>query len=211
MRYVEAICLTLVTAAVVVLLGEGALFVRDARRDLDANNKELMATILDAHRTVLVAGGAITNIEKGTRQFQTQQIALASSSQKALNTLDADLSSLGSLLSTGSSLLSSQQQSLNQLESEASQSIKSTTEQAASLVPAARETLTTLNTQLADPAIHDTLVHVDGTSAEVEGTAHDVHVFVHRETEPIRGTWEIIKHFLFEVAGPASNVASAIK
>ncbi len=203
--------MTLVTAAVVVLLGEGALFVRDARRDLDANNKELTATILDAHRTVLVAGGAITNIEKGTRQFQTQQIALASSSQKALNTLDADLSSLGSLLSTGSSLLSSQQQSLNQLESEASQSIKSTTEQAASLVPAARETLTTLNTQLADPAIHDTLVHVDGTSAEMEATAHDVHNFVHRETAPVRGTWNVIRGFLESFAGPAAEVAVAIK
>ncbi len=56
---------------------------------------------------------------------------------------------------------------------------------------------------MSDPAIHDTLVHLDGVAAEsektaahLEATTHDVQTFIHRETEPVRGTWNLFKELL---------------
>jgi hypothetical protein len=66
-------------------------------------------------------------------------------------------------------------------------------------------------TAMSDPAIHDTLTHVDGVAGNADATMSDIHGFVHRETTPVRGTWNVIKAFLMEFAGPASQVATAAK
>lgn len=52
---------------------------------------------------------------------------------------------------------------------------------------------------------------INGTAANVESTTADIKNFVHRETAPIRGTFNIIKAFLMEFAGPAAEVATSIK
>jgi hypothetical protein len=64
---------------------------------------------------------------------------------------------------------------------------------------------------LSDPAIHETLAHVDGTAGNVDAASRDIAAFVHRETTPARGTWNVIKSFLREFAGPAAQVATAVK
>ena len=45
----------------------------------------------------------------------------------------------------------------------------------------------------------------------LDATSSDIHAFVHRETTPVRGTWNLIKNFLMEFAGPAAQVATAAK
>ena len=64
---------------------------------------------------------------------------------------------------------------------------------------------------MADPAIHETLTHVEGVSGNVDATTGDIRAFVHRETSPVTGTWNVIKAFLREFAGPAAQVATAVK
>jgi hypothetical protein len=64
---------------------------------------------------------------------------------------------------------------------------------------------------LSDPAIHETLAHVDGVAGNADAASRDIAAFVHRETTPARGTWNVIKSFLREFAGPAAQVATAVK
>lgn len=76
-----------------------------------------------------------------------------------------------------------------------------------------------------DPSITASLANVQETSAataataaqlqqiaeHLDGAAADVQAFVHRETTPARGTWNVIKTFLMEFAGPGAQVATAVK
>lgn len=64
---------------------------------------------------------------------------------------------------------------------------------------------------MADPAIHETLAHVDGVAGNLDATSGDIRTFVHRETTPVRGTWNVIKAFLRDFAGPAAQVATSVK
>lgn len=71
----------------------------------------------------------------------------------------------------------------------------------------------TLSNGLADtlPHITATSAHVESATGHIDGAAGDVQAFIHRETAPVRGTWNIIKSFLQQFAGPAAQVATAAK
>jgi ABC-type transporter Mla subunit MlaD len=64
---------------------------------------------------------------------------------------------------------------------------------------------------MSDPSIHETLAHVDGVAGNLDATSADIRAFVHRETTPVRGTWNVIKAFLRDLAGPAAQVATSVK
>ena len=49
------------------------------------------------------------------------------------------------------------------------------------------------------------------TTANLADTTKDIKDYVHRETAPVRGTWNVLKSFLREFAGPAAQVATAVK
>lgn len=53
--------------------------------------------------------------------------------------------------------------------------------------------------------------NVAGTTDELHGTATDIHAYIHRETTPARGTWNLIKSFLVRFAGPSANVVTATR
>lgn len=52
--------------------------------------------------------------------------------------------------------------------------------------------------------------HLDSASANVDATTADIHKFVHRETTPARGTWNLIKSFL-GIAAPVAQIGTALK
>ena len=71
---------------------------------------------------------------------------------------------------------------------------------------------------MADPAIHESLDHMDAAAGNLEGMSADgkkitadAAAFVHRETAPVKGTWNVIKAFLRDFAGPAAQVATSVK
>ena len=70
MRYLEAACLIVVTAAFVYLLAEGGLAVRDFRV---AHLPQITQAATDLDRSAIILGATATNIEKGTRNWQTKQ------------------------------------------------------------------------------------------------------------------------------------------
>lgn len=70
------------------------------------------------------------------------------------------------------------------------------------------------NGQLTDPAIHETFMriadsslHFDSMAASGDASMLDVKAFVHRETTPVRGTWNVIRGFVRDFGGPIATVA----
>src|SRR6185437_14907544 len=162
----------------------------------------LQANLADLHRTLLVAGGAITNIEKGTRTWQKKQNAIADQALTDEKSLNLALISTRATTDSLSDLLRDQKSNLSTLEKAASQSVTSISELSASINTHAGPTLS---------LIRDSSANIADTTASMDASAHDVQAFIHRETTPVRGTWNVIKSFLREFAGPAAQVATATK
>lgn len=162
----------------------------------------LQANLVDLHRTLLVAGGAITNIEKGTRAWQSKQNQLADQAITAEGNLNVVLLSLNNLAAQLSSSLKDQNQSALSLEAGMSESIGSLDSLSSSL-----------KTQMAPIArnLDSSSANIASTTASMDASAKDVQAFIHRETTPVRGTWHVIRGFLESFAGPAASIATAIK
>jgi hypothetical protein len=52
------------------------------------------------------------------------------------------------------------------------------------------------------------IVGITGDTKQITG---DTAAFVHRELAPVKGVWNTIKAFLFEIAGPAAQIATSAK
>jgi chromosome segregation ATPase len=218
MRYLEGLCLVLVTAAVVTLFGEGALFIRHARVDLDTHSKELTQTITDADRTVIIAGGTARDIELEVRSWRQQETNLIAQAQKSTTHLDAAIVTLNSLESTATASLASQSASLTSLEDEAGKSIQSLTPQVQGILGHLNASTAALDADISAPdvqsterSLSQTATNLASTTAHIDGTTADIQSFTHRELAPVKGTWNLLKKFLMEIASPASNVAVALK
>jgi hypothetical protein len=221
---IEKICCAVLTgcaAFFLVTLGFLSLELRKAtievKSDLHAEALKADAVLTDASRTLVVIGVTAANIEKGTRQFQTQQNQLARSATSATKELNSDLVTLGQLLSTANSAFAEQWVWLTTYEKAATtswnlmgkpilQNLQSTTENAAKASQA-------LNAGILEsmPAIVSTSKSTAQTTANVADTTADVKSFVHRETTPVRGTWNLIKNFLLQFAAPIATVVTSAK
>lgn len=80
------------------------------------------------------------------------------------------------------------------------------------------ELLGAATADLQDPALRGAAANVQAATAQLNATSEnisaatqDIAAFVHRETTPVRGTWNVIKAFLREFAGPAAQVTTAIR
>jgi hypothetical protein len=62
-----------------------------------------------------------------------------------------------------------------------------------------------------DPALAEVAANLSDASKSMKDSAADVASFIHRETTPVRGTWNAIKTFLRDFAGPAGAIATAAK
>jgi ABC-type transporter Mla subunit MlaD len=217
MKYLEAACLILVTAVLVFLLGEGGLLLREVRLK---TVPQITQAATDADRSAIIVGATVTNIEKGTRQWQTEQTNLTIQAEAGLAALNSDLGQVGKLASTATLAISTQSNSLISLEDKATASMNNldTSLQApmrnfadASLQLSLASKTFAQGLSVTIPNLEQTAQASAGTADNVEATTKDVKDFVHRETAPVRGTWNVIKQFLFEIAGPAASVATAAR
>lgn len=172
----------MITTAALYLIGQGGLLLRDARKYLADDSKQLQQAITDADRTTIIVGGVARNLELESRTWANQEAALANQSSTAINSLNASLRAVNTFTLTATSLLESQSQSLKSLEQTASQSISAMGTSVAQLSPAAQAALSNLNSasqelrdQLSDPAIRATLANLESTSQQVAGVASDAH------------------------------------
>lgn len=57
----------------------------------------------------------------------------------------------------------------------------------------------------------ESMQNLTGMTADGKRITSDTSAFVHRELAPVKGAWNVIKEFLFQIAGPAASVAAAFK
>jgi len=220
---VVAILFVIAIAAILVLVGI-ALY------RLDQGARELAPTLTDARRTILVLGGAATNLEKTLaleRQAASSQIAIGQQAAESLKRATAaaellmrstneQLNGNEGLLPAATEALVEQTASITILETQARQNLEHLDDIEKDIPPAIAN-FSRASASLADslPPILDnvnvTSAHVAGTTESLEASAHDIQAFIHRETAPVRGTWNVIKEFLVTFAGPAAQVATAAK
>lgn len=215
--------------AVLLLLAVAALLlVCVVLWHLDAGARELAPTITDLRRTVLIAGGAATNLEKTLameRQAAGAQINMAQQAASAIEgaglaadrfitNTDAQLNV--ALLPELRDTIAKQQQAFSLIESQATRNLADLDAAENQLTPA----LANFNRASAALAnqippilgnVQATSANTASTTAELEASAHDIRIFLDRELAPVRGTWNVIKGFLMEFAGPAAQVATAFK
>ena len=196
--------------------------------DVHRATRQLPALATDVDRSVLILAGAGTNLEKtlrAERDASAAQLAASAEAQRKLNlVLDSTRITIGQanhVLADLDSAIQMQDHNLSVVEQQATAAIATLELQMQQLDPAIKSANVALaNTARlsADPALHETLLHVDATTAAMQATGElvqdsmkDIHDFIHRETAPVRGAWNTIKAFLREFAGPAAQVAVAAK
>ncbi len=75
----------------------------------------------------------------------------------------------------------------------------------------AEQAIDTITKEAGDPAIHETLTHVEGVAGNLDATSADLKKIADQWAAPVRGVWNHLKIFAFEIAGPAAQVATAIR
>lgn len=219
----EHYLLAALTAAGIFLGVECGLFFRAARSailvvqsDEHTEAIKLDATLTDIDRDTVIASGTLTSIEKGSRRWGKQQDQITAEAIAAETQLSSDLHDLDTLESSLNSMIVQQAGWLHGSEESVSQSMRNfqptleSLQQTAANSAQASETLSNGLTATM-PQIELTAEHTAGTTANVEATTKDVRDFAHRELAPVKGTWNILKEFLFQIAGPASSVATSLK
>lgn len=218
MRHFRAILHGGICLALILLLGETTLLVRDLRVK---TLPQITQAATDLDRTTVVLGATTTNFEKASRQWESASNAQIAYFSGVATRTNAVLDKLGIVADSANSILLAQQASLGTLEAQVmqnSQSLNDLEKQAMPVIQNLAATTSTLNSQLANPDIPATLHQIQiasentaQTSANMQAATKDIASFVHRETAPVKGTWNVIKAFLREFAGPAADVTTAIK
>lgn len=213
-------------AALIALISATFLCVELARAvhsfnvSLPETQKQISGLLTDVDRTTIIIAGTATNIEKASREWKDQSLSQSQAATIATRQLNSDLQGLGALLSTANSTLLMQSKSLSNLETQVGKSIGDTLAQTSpsltNLSNASRslsEQLPPILSNLSDTSAQTVLIakNTADTTASVDASAHDIQAFIHRETTPVRGTWNVIRGFLMEFAGPAAQVATAAK
>jgi hypothetical protein len=229
MRLFENICLGTVTAAAAVLLAEGALFVRQARIDADKITGQVMGLALPTKNAeAQLASAAKTFAQVGEHErdaFEQQQDYFSNLSLHTnllLNEATITLQTFNAtvLPRVASSLDASRDLQMSAMRNltDTSAKIDGTIEELQPLIDNGIRATSAAAAAMSDPAIHETLDHLDASAGNLEGMSADgkkmtadVAAFTHRELAPVRGTWHVIKSFLMEFAGPAAQVATAAK
>jgi ABC-type transporter Mla subunit MlaD len=217
--------LHLVAIAAIALAG---LVLYDTHRALRDTAGQARYTLDNVNRLVRETAQTSANLRHATAEWETsskQQAAyFTAAAAKTGAVLDAAQSAIASIERSSAQInaaIINQDANLQAIERQATAAIATLEKTAAGLEPVIADLAKTAGntaTVTADPSIAETLRHVDGTAGQfeltsqhIEGATKDIQAFVHRETSPVRGTWNMIRSFLATFAGPAAQVATAAK
>ena len=191
---------------------EAGLFLQQGRHDEVQLAQQTSTTLTNINRTVLIVGGTTTNIEKMTRDWKDQSVAQVKAATEATTLLNDDLTQLGVLIQTANTSLVNQNVQLTALEKQGSDALVGADAKTDALFTQLQPAIDSISTNV--PVTMKNVTSITTTSADTSEqfalTSHDFHAFVHRETAPVRGTWNILKSIFTSFAGPSAQVATAI-
>lgn len=207
----KAICLGIITACLGWFLIEASITFRWLRFDshevtlkLDAYIGSLEWPTQNALAQIAATGKVLSQVGAEERNaFASQQkyyVKLTSDTDKLLSDADTAVRSVNDIivpsvgrnLDSSDLLLRTAGTSVNALVVDSQTTLESFRPAIANLTQASAAAASAMS----DPAIHETLIHVDGTAGNLDATSSDIHAYVHRITTPVRGTWAIIKELL---------------
>jgi hypothetical protein len=178
MRYVEHICLIIVTAAVAFAAIELGLLERDARSDAAAITRQAQATLLDYSRFSQDATGVTAELRSTLKAVKKANEQTAANAARSSATLNTDLVKFGKLLDQASYTVENVDMEASALSHQASDVLTD----AHGAIVDAQPAIANFNRAAAgaaevmnDPAIHATLTNVEQTSQQVVGIATDAH------------------------------------
>lgn len=141
----------------------------------------------EAHRLILETGLTAMEARKASAEERASLPVLTKQAQQSLTDMDALL--VAARQTTDG--VSASQQQIAQSTTATMATLNTTIQGVQPVLAQAQATLaelhtvaTTVNTQASDPAIADTLHHIDATTASVEATAEDVQLEVHEIVHP---------------------------
>jgi ABC-type transporter Mla subunit MlaD len=220
-RVLQAIALV----AVITTLSLLSIVIWDAHRALSDTAGQARYTLDNVNRLVREAAQTSANLRHATAEWET------SSKQQAAYFTAAALKT-GAVLDSAQSAIASIERSADTLNLELSDigtrsaasmaeiasSVEQTQKDLAPVLANAAAATANVAKASADPSIAESLKHLDGTAGQleltsqhIEGATKDIQAFVHRETSPVRGTWNLIRSFIATLAGPLAQVATAAK
>lgn len=222
MKLFEKICLGAATSGVLFLLVEAGLFIREERINSDKITGQTVGLALPIKNALAqIAAAAKTFAQVGAQErnaFQEQQNYFRGLTARTNTLFDTANTTLTVFNATVLPRVAAALDGTTALETDAARDLTDTTIKIDDTIGALRPMIdggihatTAAAAAMSDPAIHETLAHVDGVAGNLDATSGDIRGFVHRETTPVRGTWNVIKSFLMEFAGPAAQVATAAK
>lgn len=217
---IEGACVIIVTACASYFLVEGGLLEREARLKVDdvaGQYVRLVEPGMKAEASLAAAGLTIAQVGAKERSaFDAQQKYFEDLSKRTNMLLD---SANETIKEVNQNVIPRSIESLSSLDlliRSSTNSVESVSVETQETIAAARPLLEELQSRAADlrTPINDggaVMQHGAGIAANLEATTGDIKNFVHRETTPVRGTWNIIKAFLKEFAGPLAQTATAVK
>jgi hypothetical protein len=209
----------------IVVLALAGLVLYDAHRALSDTAGQARYTLDNVNRLVREAAQTSANLRHATAEWETsskQQAAyFTAAALKTGAVLDSAQSAIASIERSADTLnveLVAQGSQLAESEKRMTQSVADMQAELAPVLANAAAATANVAKASADPSIAESLKHLDGTAGQleltsqhIEGATKDIQAFVHRETSPVRGTWNLIRSFIATLAGPLAQVATAAK
>lgn len=223
MKHFESICLGAVTVGVLFLVVEVGLLARGARADLDRITRDTHTAMLKADdvlgRAETVENTGIDAAHAEIEYFQKtqEQVYRAIVDAKHLiGTTDLNLNGgpghPGVLPALARTL-----DATTTLQTAAVADLATTTRHVNDTIDALRPMIDqgiaatrAASASMADPAIHETFVHLASTSGHADKTAADVQQIADGWVKPIRGFWNHVRAIVVPAAVDAAQVATPI-
>lgn len=202
MKRVFEICVLLTLISMSYLAVYCVLFLRGLSpvvAHLDTALVSVQAIEVNTTRTEAELSGLLNqtrHIAEDEHKAQTQQLAqIQQLNSRAIALLgDAD---------TGVKQFTASMQSLGMIAPTVNSSVIRLTDESTKLMDSSNKMIQSATTTISDPSIHEA---IDATSQAAQNTAtatknladtsQDIKDYVHRETTPVRGTWNAIKAFI---------------
>ena len=220
MKWVAFICAAALVGCLIPVAYELTLLLQSARIDMDQLKDEYIGVALPAKKALAdISAASLVIAQIGSKERNAfdaqnayyvelgkQTTALLGEANAAITRIDRQtLPAIGLLAVNGSNLIGRVGDDTQSISEKFTGLIATTT--------AATESLQQ-DAEAARPGIDQlsgTAEEAHGAATNVNATTKDVRDWVHAETAPIKGFWNKMKMFVFELAGPLASVASAIK
>lgn len=151
----------------------------------------------NVNRLVRESAQTVANVRHATGVWEKSSQSQAEATNRAMGQLNTDLVAFGTLVDHTDASLNKEiapklEQALDQLK-ETSVSLNSDAKRLGPILDFTTEAAKNAARLSADPAIPETLHHLDETAAHVEKATQDVQTYIHRLTQPARSLWSVLK------------------